>query len=67
MKTINRAIDVEKLGDEQLENAINKISNQITGDIDNICNKANELLNRYGLQCKMQIVIEESEVSKLAE
>jgi hypothetical protein len=60
--TIKRPIDVEKLGNEQLEIAISKISNQITSDVDATCEKANELLSRYGLKCKMAVVIEELEL-----
>lgn len=56
---IDRPINVEKMTDEQLETAIVKLSNKITTDVDAVCERANELLKRYGLSCKMQIVIEQ--------
>lgn len=57
--TVDRAISVDKLSEVQLEEAIKKISDKITTDVDMVCDKANLLLKRYGLSCKMQIVIEE--------
>jgi len=56
---INRTIDVNKLDDEQLNMAIEKISGKITAEVDATCDRVNELINRYGFKCKMQIVFEE--------
>lgn len=54
-----RVIQVNKLDNEQIEMAIQKISEHINDEVDATCNKVNELLIRYGLKCKMKIVIEE--------
>jgi hypothetical protein len=62
-----RHINVDNLGDKQLETAIQKISAQINSDVDATCDKVNQLLSRYGLRCKMQIAIEELKVSEIAE
>lgn len=62
-----RAINVDKLDEKQLETAIDRISSKITTDIDEVCDKANKLLARYGLCCKMQIVIEELKTSDITE
>lgn len=56
---IDRNINVEKLTQEQLENAINQVSKQIQEEVDATCSKVNKLLNRYGLECRMEIAIEE--------
>lgn len=62
-----RHINVDKLGDKQLETAIQKISAQINSDVDETCERVNQLLSRYGLRCKMQIAIEELKTSEIAE
>ena len=62
-----RKINVNKLGDTQLETAISKISEQINSEVDATCDKVNKLLSRYGLKCKMQIAIEELKTSEIAE
>ena len=59
-----RSIDVDNLSDDQLEIAITKISNQINKEVDLTCEKANALLSRYGLICKMQILIESATEAK---
>lgn len=54
-----RKINLEKLDDDQLEQTITVLSNKITKDVDILCEEMNKTLLRYGLQCKMQIMIEE--------
>lgn len=53
-----RKVDVNKLTFEQTD----QLSEQIGGKVRDICDKAvaeaNKLLNIYGLQCKMQFVLE---------
>lgn len=53
-----RFVDVEKLEDEQIEQLISQISDKIIAMVDQTCDKANELLSVYGLETKMQIVIQ---------
>jgi hypothetical protein len=55
---MKRKINIDKLDNNQLETAIEKISIEINKEVDYACEKANKLLNRYGLQCKMAVVIE---------
>lgn len=56
-----RAINVEGLTEEQLAQTIDKLGQIIRNDVDATCDKANQLLSRYGLACKMQIVIDEAD------
>lgn len=56
---MTRNVSIEKLDDKQLEKTIDKISAKINKEVDATCSKVNQLLARYGLQCKMQIVFEE--------
>jgi len=51
------AINVEQLADNDLQSAIDKISSKINLEVDRTCERANQLLARYGLKCKMQIAI----------
>jgi hypothetical protein len=62
-----RPINVDKLTDEQLEAAVQKIANKINEEVDATCDKVNKLLSRYGMTCKMQIVIERSEATNKAD
>ena len=63
---ITRKIDVEKMSEEQLEKAILNISNKIKIDLEELINKSNQLLNRYGLACKMNILIDtEDKIEKI--
>lgn len=54
-----RAINVDKLTNEQLEKAVESLSGKITSEVDATCDRINKLLSRYGLKCKMQAVFEE--------
>lgn len=62
-----RPINVDKLTDEQLEAAVQKIANKINEEVDATCEKVNKLLSRYGMSCKMQIVIERSSTTNKAD
>jgi len=55
----NRKINVEKLNDKQLQQAIDKVSELVNQEVAQVCDNVNKLLKRYGLKCKMQIVFEE--------
>lgn len=63
--TINRTrtVNVDELSDEQLEVIQQQLSSKITGIIDKACEDANKFLNVYGLQAKMQIVIQPIETN----
>jgi ethanolamine utilization protein EutA (predicted chaperonin) len=50
-----RKVDVEKLDDEQLAQIIKDISDNIVKMVDETVEKANTLLNIYGLETKMKI------------
>ena len=53
-----RHVDVNSLKDEQVEQLIEQISEKIKAMVDSTCEKANRMLNVYGLETKMQIVIQ---------
>jgi hypothetical protein len=56
-----RKVDVEKLDEAQLENITTQMSQEINRIIDDACARANSLLNIYGLETKMQIVIQKKD------
>jgi hypothetical protein len=56
-----RKINVEELGEEGLEQAITKVSAKINEEVDKACSNINELLSRYGLACRMKVVIDSEE------
>lgn len=60
---INRArkVDVEQLDSEQLQELTVQMSAALNKIVDDACAKANSLLTIYGLQTKMQIVIEKKD------
>ena len=58
---MERKINVEGLTEEQMEQAINRVGQLIRDDVDATCERANRLLSRYGMACKMQIVIDEAD------
>lgn len=53
-----RKVDVEKLSQDQLDQLMIQMSDEINQIVDSACAKANSLLNIYGLETKMQIVIQ---------
>ena len=55
---IRRKINVENLTDEQLEAAVSAISVKVGEITQEAIKQANQLLARYGLECKMQIAFE---------
>ncbi len=59
-----RSVDVENLSDEELERYINTISDKINLMVDDTCSKANKLLNIYGMEAKMTIVLQKRETDK---
>lgn len=56
-----RKVDVEKLSAEQLEALTTQMSQTINQIVDDACNRANSLLSVYGLETKMQIVIQKKD------
>jgi len=56
-----RKVDVEKLDDEQIEVVQDQVSAKIREITDKAVKDANKILAIYGLSCKMQIKIEESD------
>jgi len=59
-----RKVNVKNINDDQLELLIAEISKKITKMVDSVCDKANRMLNVYGLQAKMQIAIQPIEKDK---
>lgn len=53
-----RKVDVEKLEVSQADELADQISQEINKMVDEVCIKANKMLNAYGLETKMQIVIQ---------
>lgn len=63
---IDRKINVEKMSEEQLEKAISSISGKIKTDLEELVKNSNAMLNRYGLACKMNIMIDtEDKITKV--
>lgn len=60
-KKSRRAIDVEKLSDEQLNKAIDALSTKIRAKVDTTCNEINDMLERYGMTCRMEVAINTKE------
>lgn len=61
--TINRkrAIDINKLSAEQVEQLTEQISKKILVIVDEAITQANKMLNIYGLEAKMQIALQKQE------
>lgn len=53
-----RNVDVSKLTEDQIDQLSNQIGEKVRLMIDDICNKINDMLKIYGVQAKMQIVIQ---------
>jgi uncharacterized protein YbcI len=49
---------LKKMSEEQLKKIEEVLGTKVRELVDNACNEANKLLEIYGLQTKMQIVIE---------
>lgn len=62
MKERKRKVDVNKIDKETYDNLSGQISNKVKTIVDEAIDKANKILNIYGMNAKMQIVIEELEV-----
>jgi hypothetical protein len=56
-----RKIDIEKLTEEQFEAAVQAVGKKVNEKVDAVCEEANKLLKRYGLSCKMHVVIDTEE------
>lgn len=54
---MDRKINVEAFTEEQLAQASEALGVAIRNEVDATCEKINKLLDRYGLICKMEIVI----------
>jgi hypothetical protein len=54
-----RHVDITTLSNEDLESLIKQISDKITNMVDETCDRANRLLHIYGMETKMQIIIQE--------
>lgn len=59
-----RHVDVTKLSEVEVEAFIKQISDKITNMVDETCDRANRLLHVYGMEAKMQIVIQEKGTGK---
>lgn len=53
-----RNVDVSKLTEDQIDQLSNQIGEKVRLMIDDTCNKINDMLKIYGVQAKMQIVIQ---------
>lgn len=53
-----RKIDVDNLTNEQLKAAEDALGKKINAKIDETCKEVNSWLQRYGMVCKMQIMID---------
>lgn len=51
--------DLEKLSDEQLKEIENKVGSQLRDMFNKTVEQSNKLLSQYGLQVKLQFLIEE--------
>ena len=56
-----RKVDVENLTEEQLQALIAQVGDKVRGMVDETCERANRILNVYGMHVKMQVVIEEND------
>jgi frataxin-like iron-binding protein CyaY len=52
---------LEKMSEEQLQKIEEKLGSKLREMVDRTCEEANKLLEIYGLQTKMQIVIEKKQ------
>ena len=53
-----RNVDVSKLSEDQIDQLSEQIGEKVRMMIDDTCNKINDMLKIYGVQAKMQIVIQ---------
>lgn len=54
-----RNVDVNKLNDEQIQLVIDELSKKVNLYVDEAIQKANQVLNIYNLEAKMEIAIVE--------
>jgi hypothetical protein len=54
----DRKINTDALSEDQLEASIKKLTQVIDKDVNETCERVNQLLARYGLKCKMQLVFQ---------
>lgn len=56
-----RSVDVTKLSEEEADRLSDQIGDKVRAMVDETCEKANKILGIYGLQAKIQVVIQEKE------
>ena len=56
-----RSVDTNALSDEQVELLQEQIGTKVRDLVDATIEKANKILNIYGLQAKMQIIIQKKD------
>ena len=57
-------IDLEQLTIEEADQLSLQLGEKLRKIVDNSCNKANKLVNKYGMRTRMQFVLEKLEDSK---
>lgn len=67
MSRQSKKVDVKKLSIQEVEKLSVDIGDQVRDIVDSACTKANKILNQYGLQTKMQIVMEPMNSDKVGE
>ena len=67
MAVAKRKINVEKLSDEQLSNAQQKISEKIAFEVDTLVNKWNTELKPFDRACKVHVVVNDGLIEEKAE
>ena len=53
-----RKVDIEKMEPEQIDLLAVQLGDKVKGYVDEACEKANAVLKIYGLQAKMEFVLE---------
>lgn len=61
MRERKRNVDIQKIEDENLEDLSNKIGLKVNKMIDDAIAEVNKLLGVYGMEAKMEVVIQEKE------
>ena len=63
MDSGTRDFDLEKLEANQVDTLSQQIGEKLRIIIDDACNKANQIVNIYGMQVKMQFLIEKIDLN----
>lgn len=58
LKERERKVDISKMSQEQVESISQQVGDKVRQICDEACEKANKILNIYGMNAKMQIVID---------